>query len=177
MGESFDFELPDAGSAGDSRTAADLSADHDYVLAVLLRSHYCPRSRQFVRKLAAEYDAFAGRSTAVVPVLPDRRERAAVWQRRYDLPFGLLADPAGDADGDDGFGAFAPFAALLQRTPGVVLFEADGNSLRFRGTVGGDAGDGGPTVAGLLADVDDHVVDGVAGPVEAGADAGAVTDG
>lgn len=139
VGESFSFALPDAGAGGETQTAADLAGSHDYVLAVLLRDHYCPRSRRIVQSLAAAAEAFTDRSTAVVPVLPERRERASVWRRRYDLPFGLLTDPP---EGDDGreFGTFEPFRRLLPERPGAVLFEADGERLRFVRTVAFDDG-------------------------------------
>jgi peroxiredoxin Q/BCP len=105
-------------------------------MAVLLRSHYCPRSRDFVTSLAEAYGQFASRETAVVPILPDRLERAAVWQRRYDLPFSLLADPTpGDGDCYD---EFSVIADLLAHRPGIILFAADGEQLRFVRSMGGE---------------------------------------
>ena len=159
VGESFDFALPDTGAGGETRTAAELADSHDYVVAVLLRNHYCPLSRRLVQALAEAYEAFAGRSTAVVPVLPDTTGRASVWQRRYDLPFGLLTDPAAENDGK--FGLFVPFQRLLPDLPGAVLFEADGDRLRFARTVRCDIREGGPPVEVLLEAVDDYAADGV----------------
>lgn len=175
-GESFEFELPDTGAGGETRTATDVARGHDYVVAVLLRNHYCPLSRQFVQSLADAYEGFAGRSTAVVPVLPDTLGRASVWQRRYDLPFGLLSDPA-DGEVADGFAAFAPFATLLQELPGAVLFEADGETLRFVRTVRCTRGGDGPPVDAPFDAIDDHASDDVVDPDQVGPDVEHVTEG
>lgn len=167
VGESFEFALPDTGAGGETRTASDLAGSHDYVVAVLLRDHYCPRSRQLVQSLAAAYEELAGRSTAVVPVLPDCPERASVWQRRYDLPFGLLTDPTPGDDDGNAFDAFEPFQRLLPECPGAVLFESDGDQLRFVRTVRNDRSRDVSTVDAVLAAIDDHATDSVVEPVAA----------
>ena len=176
VGESFEFALPDAGSGGETHTAADLAASHDYVITLMLRDHYCPLSREFVQSLAESYEKFAGRSTAVVPVLPDRRGRAAVWQRRYELPFGLLTDPV-EADDADGFETFAPFQRLLPELPGAVLFEADGERLRFVRTIRCDRSENVSGVGALLEAIDDHATDSVVEPVGLVNDVETVSDG
>ena len=166
-GASFEFTLPDAGAGGELRTASALAAEREAVLAVLLRGHYCPRSRELVRTLRDGHEAFASRSTAVLPVLPERHGRAAVWHRRYELPFDLLADPSGPSDGgDERFGAFAPFERTASRLPVGVLFDADGDDLRFVRTVGGDEPGDEPTVERLLAAVDEHDAVGRTGPAD-----------
>lgn len=175
--ESFEFELPDTGAGGESLTATELARSHDYVVAVLLRDHYCPLSRQYVQALATAYEAFAGRSTAVLPVLPDTVGRAAVWQRRYDLPFGLVTDPAaGDEDGN-GFDVFGPVATLVSDCPGAALFEADGETLRFVRTVSRDSGADGPDVGALLEAIDEHASDGIVDKADVGPDVEPITDG
>lgn len=176
VGESFEFALPDAGSGGETHTAADLAASHDYVVTVLLRDHYCPLSRQYVQSLAEAYEAFAGRSTAVVPVLPDRRGRAAVWQRRYELPFGLLTDPV-EEDDADGFESFAPIQRLLPKLPGAVLFETDGERLRFARTIRYERSGNGPAASALLEAIDDHATDSVVESVGPVPDVETVSDG
>lgn len=164
--------MQSAGRFGERRTAKDVVAEHDHVVAILLRDHYCPRSRQLVTDLADSYESFAGRSTAVVPVLPDRPERAAVWQRRYDLPFELLADPTDDSTGDDeGFGAFGPFGRLIPALPGGVLFDATDGALRFERTVDRNTLAEESAVDVLLELIDDHREDGISQPVEPGVNA------
>lgn len=164
MGESFEFALPDAGSGGETRTSTEMAGSHDFVVAVLLRDHYCPLSRQIVQSLAEAFEAFAGRSTAVVPVLPDCRERASVWQRRYDLPFGLLTDPV-EGEAPEGFEQFEPFERLLPELPGAVVFEADGETLRFVETVRVERTEDGPGIGTVLETIDDHADDAVVDPV------------
>lgn len=117
----FEFTLPDASTGGEALSSAELAAEHDAVLVVLLRSHYCPLCREIVQSLAEEYQSFTSRSTAVVPVLPDQVERGAVWQRRYELPFPILADPDESSEGDR-FDTFAPYQGYLRELPGAILF-------------------------------------------------------
>lgn len=169
-GVSFAFQLPGTGIAGETRTAADLAGDNEYVLVVLLRSHYCPLSRQFVQTLAEAYEAFARRSTAIVPVLPDRRGRAAVWQRRYDLPFGLLADSDETVDDETEFETFGQFQQRFAGLPGAILFEADDDALRFVRTVGDEEAEKSPSVDTLLDAIEDYATDRFVGPAERGTD-------
>lgn len=152
-GESFDFALPDASAGGERCTGTDLVGAESYLLAVLLRSHYCPFCRELVGDLADGYGGFASRDAAVVAVLPDRPERAAVWHRRYDLPFPILADDAGEA-GE--FDAFEPFQDLVSRPPVAVLFAVDDGTLRFVRTLGGEGTQSFPSVDELQAAIADE---------------------
>ncbi|WP_324755841.1 redoxin domain-containing protein [Haloarcula sp. GH36] len=156
----FEFELHNIGAGSETLASEDLATDHDYVLAVLLRNHYCPLCRELVRNLADRYDEFATRSVAVVPVLPDIRERALLWHRRYDLPFPMLADPetniVGDDDAPDEFDTFAPFQRTIPRLPGVALFECEGEQLRIVSRHGGPNPQDIPTIDDLIQRVDRH---------------------
>lgn len=157
----FEFELHNVGTGSEALRASDLAADNEYVLAVLLRNHYCPLCRELVRELADRYDEFATRGTAVVPVLPDIRERALLWHRRYELPFPMLADPAtdyaaDDCDGSGEFGAFAPFQRTIPRLPGVALFECECDRLRVVSRHGGPNPQDVPTIDDLLDRVERH---------------------
>lgn len=139
-----------------------------------LRDHYCALARQFVQSLAEEYEAFAGRSTAVAPVSPDTRGRASVWRRRYDPPFGLLTDPAvGD---EDGFETFAPFQRLFPGLPEAVLFESQGDSLRFGRTVRCDGSGDCPGVDVILEAIDDYAAGSVVSPARLVPDVETVSD-
>lgn len=175
----FEFELHNIGAGSETLASSDLAADHDYVLAVLLRNHYCPLCRELVRNLADRYDEFATRGVAVVPVLPDIRERALLWHRRYELPFPMLADPATDIISEDGapdeFDTFAPFKRTIPRLPGVALFECKGERLRIVSRHGGPNPQDVPTIDDLLERVDRHRDDGVPDrPGEAVSDGGLV---
>jgi len=132
----LDFELPNVGHGSERVRPSNLVDDGDYLLVVLLGSHYCSRSRELVRALRGRHDAFRRRGTTVVPVLPDIRERGRVWDRQYDLPFPMLVDPAEDEErdelaggpsvgGDEGFDAFAPLSASVADLPAVALCRAD----------------------------------------------------
>ncbi|GGO02878.1 MULTISPECIES: redoxin domain-containing protein [Haloarcula] len=163
----FDFELDNVGAGSATLTSERLAADHDYVLAVLLRNHYCPLCRDLVSRLADHYGEFATRGTAVVPVLPDIRERALVWHRRYELPFPMLADPTDDGVDDDRrdvppdeFDAFAPFQRTIPSLPGVVLFECVEDRLRIVSRHGGPKPQDVPTIDALVDRIDVHRDDG-----------------
>jgi len=117
----LDFELSNVGSGAETLTATGVAAESDYLLVVLLGSHYCSRSRELVRALAENHESFSERATAVVPVLPDIRERARVWDRRYELPFPMLTDPADDGDDPDAFGTFGRLEDRVEALPAFVL--------------------------------------------------------
>lgn len=128
----FDFELPNVGHGSERVGASNIVGEDDYLLVVLLGSHYCSRSRELVKALRGRHDAFRRRGTTVVPVLPDIRERARVWDRQYDLPFPMRVDPAEDerrderargpsVGGDGGFDAFAPLEGSVADLPAVAL--------------------------------------------------------
>lgn len=177
FGEPFQFSLPDGGSGGETRTASEFAVGSDYVLAVLLRSHYCSRSRRLVQGLADEYERFAARSIAVVPVLPARRERAAVWHRRYDLPFSILADcdeERSDADQLASFGVFDPFVDAFDARPGGVLFETDGDVLRFHRTFGDEEPLDASGLDELLSGLEIRGRRTIAGPVASSRDVGSL---
>lgn len=176
IGEPFAFSLPDRGTGVDTPTASDLADENDYVVAALLSGHYCPASRQFVQALTAHEAAFDACEATVVPVLPDTRERAAVWERRYDTSRGVLADPSDDDATDDAFDVFAPFDRLLPDRPGAVVFETDGDDLRFVDVVGGDAESDRPTVDALLDALADRRESALADPVEATVSPGTRSD-
>lgn len=164
----FDFALPDASAGGEVRRAGDVAGGSEYLLAVLLGDHYCPRCRVLVRDLADGHGAFLDRSTAVAAVLPDRLERAAVWHRRYDLPFPILADPGPEGAGEARFDAFDRYHRRLGRLPGVVLFDVAAGRLRPVRTWDGGPDGTVPSAAGLLSAVEE--TDGPGRPgVESGA--------
>lgn len=117
----LDFELSNVGQGAETLTAAELTAESEYLLVVLLGSHYCSRSRELVRVLAENNASFSERATTVVPVLPDIRERARVWDRQYELPFPMLTDPAGDGDEPDTFGTFDQYQDRVEALPAFVL--------------------------------------------------------
>lgn len=154
-GESFDASLPDASRGGDRRSLRSAAGDREYLLAVLLCDHYCPDGRDVVRGLAAAHDAFAGHATALVAVLPESVDRAAVWHRRYDLPFPILVDAPPDSVGEGRFDAFAPVERRLDSLPGAALFAVDEQSLRLVDTFDGAGGRAVPAADALLAAVED----------------------
>lgn len=131
---------------------------------VLLRSHYCPFCRELVQLLRDEYQSFASQSTAVVPVLPDQVERGAVWQRRYELPFPILADPADSEDDEPSFEAFESYQRLLRALPGAVLFRPHDGKLEFVTTFSGDSPQAFPPIGEILEVIEDHT--GSASPPE-----------
>ena len=159
----LDFELPNVGHGGETVQCCELLADSDAVLVVLLGSHYCSRSRELVRVLSEHDDAFRRRATTVVPVLPDIRERARLWDRQYDLPFPMLVDPASDGgsepaterDDTDTFDTFGPLQQSVASLPAVALCRPGEDGLRVVATET-EASLDVPVVESLLGFVDRH---------------------
>jgi len=122
-----EFELRNAGVGPDPLTLADLQGSADFAILLLLRDSHCPKCRAQVTRVAEQADLAQQRGAAVVPVLPNRYEKATAWQERYDLPFPLLADPAGDlGDGYDQprrFGALGRLPDLIGRMPKAVVLD------------------------------------------------------
>ena len=156
----LDVELPNVGRGSDKVQSANLAADGGYVLVVLLGSHYCPQSRELVRMLTETDEAFRRRGTTVVPVLPDIRERARLWDRQYELPFPMLADPAADGDEYDAFGAFEPLQRSVPELPAFALCRARDGALQVVATETEATLDV-PVVESLLAFVERHRASGV----------------
>ncbi|MBX0286748.1 redoxin domain-containing protein [Halomicroarcula sp. F28] len=157
----FDFELPNVGRGGETVQCCELLADSNSLLVVLLGSHYCSRSRELVRVLSERHDAFRRRDTAVVPVLPDIRERARLWDQQYDLPFPMLVDPATDGDSeqaterDDTFETFGSLQQSVGSLPAVALCRAGDDGLRVVATAT-EAELDVPVVESLLGFLDRH---------------------
>lgn len=165
--QQLDFELPNVGRGSETGRPGSLAGDDEYLLVVLLGSHYCSRSRELVRTLCENDDAFERRATTVVPVLPDIRERARVWDRRYDLPFPMLVDPAAGESRDDtdapavggfdtgAFGAFEPLQESVAALPAFALCQPGEEGLTVVAT-GTEAALDVPVVESLLGFVDRH---------------------
>ena len=117
----LEFELPNVGQGSETVQSAELVTDDASLLVVLLGSHYCSQSRELVRQLCENDGAFRERGVTVVPVLPDIRERARLWDRQYDLPFPMLADPGDDGENPEAFDVFAPLRDAVEGTPAFAL--------------------------------------------------------
>jgi peroxiredoxin Q/BCP len=153
----LDFELPNAGSGPDPLSLSDLGADerNDALVLLFQRDYHCRNCRQQVEEVADRYGEFRDRKAAVVSVLPEAREKAEQWQRKYHLPFPLVADAekrAGEQYGQPTrFGKLGKLHDLLGRMPETAVLDARGGELRlFAVHRGGNPGDR-PSVDDVLA--------------------------
>ncbi len=157
------LELPNAGPGPDPLALDALAADHDAVVVLLQRDHFCGNCRRQVQRVAERYDEFADRDAEVVSVLPEPRERAAEWVERYDLPYPLVADPdvtAGDRfDQPTRFGFLGQLHDLVGRMPEAVVVDATGDAPTVAAVHRGTTPTDRPSVEDLLATLDD-VLDG-----------------
>lgn len=154
-GTEFGFELQNVGAGNETVTAETLGTHGGSVLLVLLRSHYCPKSRELVRTLCDRHEAFRQRDTAVVSVLPDIRERGRLWDQQYDLPFALLVDPETEGlEEGDGFGTFETLRAEFDDLPAVALCACTGDGLSVVELLGN--GKTVPSVDAILASLDER---------------------
>lgn len=154
----FGFELHNVGAGNETISAETLGAHNEYAVTVLLGSHYCPKSRELVRTLCDRHEAFRRRETAVVPVLPDIRERGRLWDQQYDLPFALLVDPASEGlEESDGFGAFETLRREFDDLPAVALCACERDKLSLVEALGN--GNTVPSVDAILASLDERRAD------------------
>jgi peroxiredoxin Q/BCP len=124
-------ELPNVGPGPDPCSLPTLAADHDALVVLLQRDHYCTNCREQVQQVADRYDEFRDRDAAVVSAVPEPREKVAEWQASYDLPYPLLADPdaeLGDAlDQPVRFGPLGTLSDFLGRMPEALSFDCRGD--------------------------------------------------
>jgi peroxiredoxin Q/BCP len=155
------FEVPNVGPGPDPLTLAALAAEHDFVVLLLQRDHYCTNCREQVQTVGKRYADFRERDAEVVSVLPEPVERAREWQRQYDLPYPLVADPdaaVGEAyDQPVRFGPLGRLHDFFGRQPEAVVIDlregADAAAVVYvhRGRTTFDR----PTVEELLAAIDE----------------------
>ncbi len=121
------FEAPNVGPGPDPLALADVAADHEFVVLLLQRDHYCTNCRDQVTTVADRYDEFVSRDTEVVSVLPEPLDRAHEWQREYDLPYPLLADPEATVgetyDQPVRFGPLGRLSDFFGRQPEAVVLD------------------------------------------------------
>lgn len=162
MSSAPEFELANVGPGADPLSLSALAADHDFVLVLLQRDHYCTNCREQVQTVAGRYDAFVDRGTEVVSVVPEPRENVQEWQDAYDLPFPLLADPevaVGEAyDQPVRFGFLGEWSDFLGRMPEAILVDcrdADAGPEVVWSYAGRSTFDR-PSVDDLLEAIDEH---------------------
>ena len=143
------FDLPNGGAEAETVSSEGLAAEFDAVVVLLLRDHYCQVSREHARAYSDAFDRFDAENVAVVAALPDDPDRAAYWDKRYDLAFPVLADSAArmaDAsasgtamtDGTNRFDAFVDVEAGVESLPAVGVLRTDSTYPRLVHAEGGE---------------------------------------
>jgi peroxiredoxin Q/BCP len=158
MEELPDFELRNAGVGPDPLTFSNIVELSDFAIMLFLRDYHCPKCRAQVNRVAEKAELVEGRGASVVPVLPDSYEKAETWQKKYDLPFPLLADPAGDLgeeyDQPRRFGVFGKLHDFIGRMPKAVLLDLRGQPRIIETHEGSAPGDR-PELEQLLDSIDE----------------------
>jgi len=125
-----DFELDNVGAGPDRLSLRELATDHEFILLLFQRDHYCTNCRDQVQDVAKRYDEFRERDTAVVSVVPEPPEKLEQWQERYDLPFALCADPETEIsdqyDQPVRYGLLGRISDFFGRMPKAVLLDCRG---------------------------------------------------
>jgi peroxiredoxin Q/BCP len=176
----LDFELPNAGAGPDPLVLSDLAADPDTAgrrrpasrtppadnLAIVLlfhRDYRCRNCREQVRDVADRYGEFRERDAAVVSVLPEPKEKAEKWQRKYHLPFPLAADEEKAVAAQYGqptrFGRLGGLHDLVGRLPETAILDVRGGDPRLHAVHRGDSPGDRPPVDDVLAMVDRMLAD------------------
>ncbi len=154
------FSLANVGPGPDPCSLDDLAADHDFVLLLFQRDHYCTNCRKQVQQVSDRYDEFQRRNTEVVSIVPEPRSKVQEWQDSYDLPYPLLADPeaaTGDAyDQPVRFGLLGKVSDFFGRMPEAVLLDCRGDEPRVAWEYKSRSTFDRPDIDDLLAAVDDQ---------------------
>lgn len=125
-----EFELPNVGPGPDPYGLADLQAAAAVGVLLFQRDQYCTNCRGQVQDVADRYEEFSDRDADVVSIVPEPRSNVESWQRAYELPFPLLADP--DARVGDAFeqpvryGILGKVSDFFGRMPMVVILDLRG---------------------------------------------------
>ena len=178
------FELPNAGAGPDPLSlsafaagqdddgdgdnfvgrewASGRSAANDAVVLLFQRDYRCRNCRRQVQEVADRYGEFRDRGAAVVSVLPESKAKAEKWQKKYHLPFPLVADAdkrTATAYGQPTrFGKLGKRVDLLGRLPEVAILDARGD-LDLYAVHRGDSPADRPSVDEILAMVDRMLAD------------------
>lgn len=148
--------LPNGGVGPDPLRLDGLAAE--FVVLLFQRDFLCGNCRSQIQEIAARYEQFRNRNTAVVSVLPDSKQRAAEWASTYDLPFPVVADPENATADRFGqpvrFGFFGELHNLLGRMPLAVIIDLRDTEPRLVYSHVGDSPSDRPTVEGLLLELD-----------------------
>ena len=122
-----DFELRNAGVGPDPLTFDNVHELADFGIMLFLRDYHCPKCRAQVNDLAARAEEIEARGAGVIPILPNSYEKATEWVETFDLPFPLLADPAGEMgdayDQPRRFGMLGKLHDFIGRMPKAVLID------------------------------------------------------
>jgi len=125
MDEAPEFSLPNAGTGPDPFSLH--SGDAGFLVLFFQRDNYCTNCRSQVQTVADRVEAFRARDAEPVSVLPEPLESAEEWQRSYELPYPLLADPDGSVSGAYGqpvrFGVLGTLSDFLGRMPEVAVVD------------------------------------------------------
>jgi len=159
MQTAFEFELPNVGAGPDPLVLSAVAADHDFVLLLFQRDHYCTNCRTQVRAIRDQYPAFEERDTEVVSIVPEPVENVREWQDSYDLPFPLCADPdtevSGEYDQPVRFGVLGKISDFFGRMPKAVLLDCRGDEPEIEFSHEGSSTWDRPAVEELLATIDE----------------------
>ncbi|WP_115863196.1 peroxiredoxin family protein [Halorussus litoreus] len=161
----LDFELPNAGTGPDPLSLSALADDADTDVVVLLfqRDHRCRGCREQVQTVADRYSEFRARDAVVVSVLPESKAMAETWQKKFHLPFPLVADEEKTVAAAYGqptrWGKLGRVSDLLGRLPQTAILDARGGDSRLFAVHRGDGADDWPSVENVLAMVDRLLAD------------------
>ncbi|WP_321112433.1 peroxiredoxin family protein [Halorussus salinisoli] len=161
----LDFELPNAGAGPDPLALSALADDSgtDALVLFFQRDYYCRKSRQQVQAVADRYGEFRDRDATVVSVLPESEEKAEKWQKKYHLPFPLVADEDKQVAEQYGqptrLGKLGERLDLVGRLPEVAVLDARHGELRLFAVHRGDSPGDRPSVDDVLAMIDRMLAD------------------
>jgi len=161
----LDFELPNAGTGPDPLSLSALADDpgNDAVVLLFQRDHRSRSCREQLQTVADRYSEFRVRDAMVVSVLPEPKETAEKWQKKFHLPFPLVADEEKTVAAAYGqptrWGKLGKRFDVLGRLPQTAILDARDGDLRLFAVHRGDGASDWPSVDDVLAMVDRLLAD------------------
>ncbi|WP_181685301.1 redoxin domain-containing protein [Halorhabdus salina] len=159
--EAFDFELPNVGVGPDPLSLSAVIGASDFAVLLFLRDYHCPKCKAQVGEISEHARQFNEMKTAVLPILPEPRDKAARWREKVvsEFPFPLLADAektvAEQYDQPTRYGPVGQLSDLLGRLPQSVVLDTRGDDVDMVFEHAGDSIDDRPTPTELIDTVED----------------------
>jgi len=129
VGDFFPLSIAAEDQAGERRTLGELAGEQGLVLAFVRSADWCPFCKSQLADLNRRAAEFEQLGLNVVSISVDKVAEIADFAQAQDIGYTMLADPAGDINGDLGIrDEQYPVGSAAFGVPRPVLYIIDSNA-------------------------------------------------